>query len=385
MSRRKLVYAAVLMLLCTPLALAAPPHTPGLPRACDVSGNANPCGDKGDGGNGGPKEIPDTIVGPGDEETWEGDWTQTGTVVIFGTATVSNGEISQEPTSGGWVVMPGGSLTITNVRLYESINGSDYGIVAHPESGLTLDLVEVQGGSGVQVATSDVSMSGSRLRDIDVALRLFDVTAVIEGNHFLDNNVAVNQTGGAPTLMNNVFDGGEFCVRDWRSDPTIVFNVFRGCHVGIYHEESESTLSWNTMSDQAYPPGTGIWIINTNSPTIEGNDITNFGTGIRITNARAYIRENTIHGNVGHGIAIETNTGPMDIHANTIFGNGGDGIRLVNVLDVPVTNNVVRHNGGDGIAIYDTPAQHIAGNVVHDNAGTGIALHNAPDARLEAN
>ncbi|HET6403854.1 MAG TPA: right-handed parallel beta-helix repeat-containing protein [Candidatus Thermoplasmatota archaeon] len=375
---RTRLYALVtaLAVAFTPLVLAAegPPTEPGLPRACERSNNSNTC----------RYVIPTTTVGPGDNKTWQGFWVAEGTVDVYGNATVLNANVTFQNTSAGFIVHPGGTLRFINSSLLE-LNDSEFALRAHPGSNFTLNTTSVYGGSGVKVATSALNMSGNLLANIDLALHLEGVTANVRNNRFVDNIIAVNQTGGSPTLESNRFEGGAICVKNFQTNPTILSNVFRGCHVGIYHEQSHSLFKNNDMVDQAEPPGAGMFIIGGQSPVIENNTIRNYGTGIRVVDARAYIRNNTIENNVGAGVSIEGNSAPMDIQGNLVRLNGGDGIRLVNAVAVPVFNNVVESNGGDGIHVRDSASAVLTGNTARANAGAGFSLRSAPDANLTGN
>lgn len=375
---RSLAIAAMLALAIVPLAAGAngPPPEPGLPNACERSGNENPC----------RRIIDNTVIPPGKEKIYTGNYTAIGTVTVQGggIATVIDANISFENTSQGFIAQTGAILRFIRSDLEEA-NGSSYGIDAQPGSDFTFNDSTLVGGDGVKVATSTVNMSGSTLSGTATALRLTDVTATIHHNAFLGNTVAVNQTGGVPTLSRNTFSGGEVCVQDWRTDPNILDNVFTGCHVGIYHAESHSVIRGNSMDDEAAPPGVGMWIINGNSPVIEDNVIRDYGTGIRITNARAFVRNNTVETSVGHGILVESNSGPMDVQGNLVRYNGGDGIHLANAADVPVFNNVVTDNGGAGIVVADSAFAFASGNVVARHPGVGIALTRSSDASIRDN
>lgn len=372
----RLVTLVTALVMIAPLVVASegPPAQPGLPRACDRSGNAHVC----------RNVIPDTVIPPGQTKVYTGYWKAVGTVTVSGTAIVVDANITFEDTSDGFVAAPGGTIEVLSSDLL-AVNGSTFGIDALPGTNLTVNDSSILGGGGVSVATSSVSFFENHLAGIPLALRLTDVTAVIHDNEFVNNTIAVNQTGGVPTLQANTFRGGQICVKDWRTDPNILYNTFRGCHIGIYHQESHSVFVGNNMQDEMEPPGAGMWIVDGMSPTIEDNVIRNYGTGIRISNARAYVRNNTIENNLGAGILVEQNPAEMDIQGNLVRLNGGDGIRLVGATDVPVFNNLVEDNGGDGIAIVNSPSASLTGNTARRNAGAGYGLYGSVDASLDAN
>lgn len=354
-------------LVALPLAASAPASgNEGLLNACLRSSATRPCEHAG--------VIPDTFVGANESRSYsEGNYRNEGTVTVGpgGEVEVKNATITHGSSSGGFVVLAGGTLVIQDSTLTTDTK-SCFQVIA--EAGSTLDMrwSTVAGGCGVEVETTQAIVDENLLREIPLALRLTGTNITVAGNEFLNNTISINQTDGEPTLTQNTFDGGEVCVQNWLTHPTIVNNVFRGCHVGIHHHRSHSVLSFNDMEDRSVPPGGGIVVQDTNSPVIEGNLIRNYGTGIIVINARAWIRNNTIADNVLDGIRVVNNSGPMDITNNTITGNGDDGIDLQGVLDVIVQANRISDNGGAGIVTTGGSRLILEDNDVRDNVGHGI-------------
>ncbi len=370
----------IALALTTPLfATTAEGSNAGLLNACERSGNPVVCEKAG--------IIPGSTVGPGETRTYQGKaYYATGTTTVGpgGTMRIIDARISFGAGSDGIIVQSGGQLEIRNSTLEEG-TATNYTIIAQAGSILTIVQSRIVEGEGVKVATELTTFHNNTLERIPLALHLTDVSVTIRDSSFFNNTVAVNQTGGSPQLQSNLFSGGLTCVQDWRSNPTINANVFRGCHTGIWHEQSESTLTNNDMEDQVVPPGIGIAVIDTQSPVIEGNNIRNYGTGILVKNARAYIRNNSVHDNVYHGIQVETNSLAMDIQGNDVYGNGWWGIWVRNATDVSVRNNVVHNNGGGGITALNTVNTPISGNTVHHNGLWGILIGGSPSAQVTNN
>ena len=369
-----------ILLLAPMTALGAPANSKGLENACSRSDNDRPCDLAG--------IIRNVTVGPGQTQTYEdGDFTATGTIVVQagGTVLVDNATLSFASSSHGILVETGGTLRIYESLLQSADKTPQWGLDLAPLSSFTLNLSRVVTGTGIRLATSDADIAGNSLEFMPLALRLQDVEVRIHHNQFLDNTVAVNQTGGANTLDNNTFQGGDVCVRNWLSHPTIVHNTFRGCHTGIFHHRSHSRLSLNDMDDNSDPGGVGIAVVDTQSPTIEGNDIRDYGTGILVQNARAWIWNNDIHHNVGDGVLVVNNSDSMDITGNRIFNNGAAGVRLIDVNNVTVDENQVYDNGGTGIDAMDALLLRLRGNIVSSNNGHGINVWNAPGAIVTGN
>lgn len=350
-----------------------PPPDPGLPRACEVAASNQPCLHA--------NVIPDTTIGPGSSRTYEdGDWTVEGTIHVQtgGSLHVLDATFTFLAESGGIVADEGATVEIIRSTLEEDDEGSPFELDLASGSAFTLNDSTLRGGEGVKLATDNANVSGNLLTEIPLALFMDDVVEVtIHHNHFLDNEVAVNQTGGITTLDSNRFEGGEFCVRDWLADPTIENNVFRGCHVGIYHQRSNSVFRANDMMDDAHEPGVGIIVEETNSPIIEGNTISNYGTGIIVRNATAYIRNNTISDNVGDGVRIEANTQPLDIQGNDIFGNGGDGIELAGASQVQIFANTIHDNDGHGVLVGSSTSIVVNDTEARSNGADGFRFTDA--------
>lgn len=345
---RRTLALLILASLSVPASAAPPPHAQegGLTRACEESGNRHPCELAG--------IIPDTDVDAGETRTYaDGTFRVRGTLRVHGggALVVENATFLFGAQSEGILVDGGGALEIVRSTLEEETEEAPFRLDLAPGSSLLLNLSTLRGGHGVRLATSAADVRGNSFEQMPVALLLDHVELTIAFNQFLGNDVAVNETGGVTTLANNLFQGGTACVRNWLADPTIVDNVFRGCHTGIWHERSHSVITRNDMEDDALPPGTGIAVVDTNSPVIEGNSIGHYATGILVQNATASIRNNTVFENLGDGVRVQQNTQPMDIRGNWVFGNGGDGIRLISTHDIDVVGNEVETNAGAGVFI----------------------------------
>lgn len=381
MHRSTFASLIVLTLLTTTVA-GAPSQAAegGLTKACERAQSARPCEHL--------RVIRDVQVGAGQTVTYSnGTYQAQGDIEVLpgGAVVVDNATLRFSPDSVGFVVRPEGALVVKQSRLEEAAEGSEFGIDANLGSSLDLVRSEVRGGSGVRLATDDARIHENILADIPVALRNEHVSVRVHHNQFLGNGVSVNNTGGAPRLDNNTFQGGSACVRDWLSDPVVVHNTFRGCHIGIYHHRSESVLSFNDMEDDLQPPGGGIMVVDTMSPTIEGNNISRYGTGIIIKNARAYVRNNSVHHNYGHGIHVVSNSAPMDIMGNHIYANGGNGILLAQTTDVDVHDNRLEDNGASGFISEGAQLLDLEHNHAEGNGGVGFGVMRSPGAILIGN
>lgn len=342
----------------------------GLERACDVSRSPQPCAHIG--------FVTDFQVNTGENDSYNGTWTVDETIVVEtgGTLVLEDATFRFTAESGGILVQPGGVVRIFRSTLEpREGDASAYTLDLAQGSSFTLNDSTIRAGQGVKLKTNDADVSGNLLTEIPLALHMIDVVEVnIHHNHFLNNTVSVNQTGGITTLDSNFFEGGDTCVRDWLADPTITNNIFRRCHTGIWHERSNSVFSLNDMEDDAHEPGVGIAVVDTNSPIIEDNVIRNYGTGILVRNATAYIRNNSITNNVGDGVRIQDNSQVMDIAGNVIASNGGDGIHLLRAQGVTLSGNTIQANLGSGVRVEDSLRVELVGDSVSDSGEHGLAL-----------
>ena len=102
---------------------------------------------------------------------------------------------------------------------------------------------------------------------------------------------------------------------------------------------------------------------------------------------------NTISGNSGHGIRVQTSAGPQQVYTNRIgtnqdgdsLGNGGGGVRIeasdVRVAALAGGNNEIAFNGGAGVEITGGVDSQVLHNSIHDNVGLGIDI--GADGALE--
>jgi len=109
--------------------------------------------------------------------------------------------------------------------------------------------------------------------------------------------------------------------------------------------------------------------------TIEGNDITNNGTGIHIFKAKGtVVKRNNISGNTT-GIYAYQNTHDCEILENDISSNSGHGIELEEYTAYNlIKGNTIKGNGKKGIYCHHTAGNNdITENTIENNE-TGIRI-----------
>jgi parallel beta-helix repeat protein len=371
---RTVIALIVCIALAAPMVGADPVPNKGIPNACESSPPGEPCKFV----KTPPKVIPESYVVAGENRTYTGDWTHVGTLTIDGFVTFQTAKILEANTSGGIVVNAGGKLVL-DTSTFTDAGSSPFTILAKPGSIVSLKSSAVVGGAGITIQTPSPIITGMTIQGIPgTALRLEGVSATMTGNTFRGNQLAVYQTGGVPRLVGNLFENNYECVHDFQTDPDIIGNTFAHCIIGIWHEQSHSTIKDNYMFEDAEPPSTGITVIDGNSPVIENNTITNFVNGIVIRNARAYVRNNTITDNVEAGILIDRNSMALDVTGNVVSRNGGDGIRLENASNIDLRRNTVTNNGGHGVLVKGAISGIVLDSITSsDNVGTGFRFESS--------
>ena len=327
----------------------------------------------------------------GEEEIGEGNYVVTGTISIGagGLLRIRGADLEFAHQSPGIHIAPGGMLDVEDARLTTSAGEvgarGQFRITAEPGAILRMHNSDVKGGQGVVIRSNDADFSDNNISHNEVGVLLDNVDITLARNEFFDNIVAVNATGGMPKILNNNFTGGVFCVRDWRSDPDISYNNFTACKFGIWHEESNSTMTWNQMMDRNDPDSIAFALIKAGSPRIANNEIALWGTGILIVESGGEIEDNWIHDNVLDAIRVESQNGSIEITDNTIERNDRYGAWLQESEDVPVRGNVFSTSGLDGLKIGNASGLIVEGNDFSANGGHGVSLDAADGAIIESN
>lgn len=356
-----------------------------------------------------PTIIPDTTVLPAEERKYEDrDYIVVGTIQVSqgGTLVLDEASFEVAGSSSGIVVQPGGKIRMSAATFGSTVGANaapgTFAIHLMPGSEAEITDAVVRGGAGILVETEDALIERVVFERNSVGLRLLNVSVTIADNTFIDNDVGVNQTGGAPRLTRNEILGGTWCIRDWLTDPVIDNNTLGGCHFGIWHERSASKFEFNDIEDAFDPGGIGIALVDQvpllqaapddgpsmasgGSTIVRHNTISRFGIGILVVNSAADIHNNTIDQSVFDGIRVENTTATVAIHRNTIHHNNDTGIRIYASDDAPVANNTVHNNTFAGIVLAGSPGALAADNLVENNTKFGVLVLGGDDATLARN
>ncbi len=134
----------------------------------------------------------------------------------------------------------------------------------------------------------------------------------------------------------------------------------------------------------------GILIRDAERVTIENNVVAgNELRGIRVVYGSARIEGNVIRDTwspYGKGIHVANalHRPATVIAGNVVEGSGAEGI-IANLAQVTIRDNTVRGNGGDGIAVTEMSVGRVEANVVTSNRGAGVLVMDMADAEVVGN
>jgi len=121
----------------------------------------------------------------------------------------------------------------------------------------------------------------------------------------------------------------------------------------------------------------GIRVVpNQKNIIIRNCQITNYSSGISISSSENIILlNNTIYGNLGHGILVSSLSSNISIFNNTIYNNSLYGIYLYSSSNNFITGNEIFNNSYFGIRLnYESSNNLITDNFVHGNLRHGFYL-----------
>lgn len=257
----------------------------------------------------------------------------------------------------GLVIGTGVTTTLTSGGLIR--NFSSYGIA-------------VTSTAGTQISNFTVSGSGQA-----------NILGQSAENLVITNNAVSGGTGAgveldqakAVTLSNNSIrgTGGAGVLADALKNSVISNNdISANDGDGISLTDSETlTISGNTINSNGATGKVSFnGIFSTGGSKIEilANTITKNGyDGVSVRDLTdATIADNTITGNVSHGIALDGSTGVI-VESNTISGNSYDGVYATKLNDSTLFDNAITGNGANGIELDESTDLTINGNTISGN------------------
>ena len=153
---------------------------------------------------------------------------------------------------------------------------------------------------------------------------------------------------------------------------------------GIDIGGGSSTVRQNTVRGAV---GHGVAIWGGATCLIEGNDIADSAVGITIGQGGTapVVKANTVHDNEHVGIVVMGGASPI-VEDNEVSGNGRSGIAISGTATAPlVLANTVQTNAGEGIRVIGAATPTISRNLVGGNESHGIVVIGAGTAPLVRN
>ena len=277
---------------------------------------------------------------------------------------------------------------------------------------------------GSSVVTDESSITESSETNPNYAMRCdtgLTTSTLVDGFTFQASNQATATyaaaihvvNGAAPTIQNNMINGGNSAGSDWTfgmailgSAPVIKGNTLTGgsgnsFSFGIYTNSSPAYVSGNTITG-GNGAGDTVGIANdSSSPQILDNTIVggNGSSSLGIENRNfsyPVVQGNSIHGGEGsisHAGLVNFESSPL-VRSNTIHGGGsedsggvnaatGESIGIFNIFAAPIMENNTVNGGfskGHTYGVYNDPGSPtIKGNTIYggvsdEGASYGILL-----------
>jgi hypothetical protein len=312
------------------------------------------------------------------------------------TAGVAANSFSGNHDAGVGIIMSGlaaGNLTVENSQFNNSVNGSDTHFAG---VGLGISLIDSASLNPIVIGNANptlanVTMNGNASDGLSLTTTSAVPVASVTVQNFTANENGGNGLNftrqGVAEIQNVAITGG-----------TINANTGHGINVTAADNNvtDNYVLSNNTITNNT---GSGVRLNLVGdgdlNVTMTGNTISNNHTnGIQTTTTAGLTDtptivltigdgtlagSNTINGNTGNGIFLNTTPHFAAIDTNTISGNTGDGININSSSAFfaadQIVNNTITLNGGDGINISSSfLLANIASNVITSNGDDGIAI-----------
>lgn len=147
--------------------------------------------------------------------------------------------------------------------------------------------------------------------------------------------------------------------------------------------ENSPTVPFVTHRERSQCPQSGVWVGAASSVELRGCTIAAcMGPGVKIYRGRLHAHGNTIAFSE-RGANVVANGGHVTLEANEIAGANGDGVSSWNNSVMRIERNSIHGNTGAGIAINTGGGSvHISGNTVFDNRSQAVLF--ATSSRQQA-
>jgi parallel beta-helix repeat protein len=220
------------------------------------------------------------------------------------------------------------------------------------------------------------TISGNTIRaNQEFGINLYSENTNINGNTISNNNCGIKIESSNNDIVSNTFlNDGIFT--DSPFSNNIIDNTVNGKSL-VYLEDE---------SDEIIDAGAGqIILVNCDTITIQGQEITDTYTGIILINSdNCLIVNNNINLNNGNGIDLHRSN-YNDIKNNQISSNE-IGIFLLNCENNnKISSNTITLNNLYGIVISSSNNNIVSGNEIESNNGFGISIVNSQENEIKSN
>ncbi len=288
-----------------------------------------------------------------------------------GVATYLNG--------GAIYVFSGNNLIVTNCRFSDNYANHDGGAIFCRDSNLQIsgctfkyNVANQERGGAINVDNSvitidntDISNNQSGNHGGAVYCRNSEFVII---NSMISNNFDYGGTSGGLYLLNSNIEIYNNILHNNSSDP------FFDSEGTIKMYNCEGTVNENTFYNNYFDfcsLSAAIYCSYSELDIIENTIYGNEGSGIVINSSESYILNNTIYGNEFYGVSIYGGSNVV-VDSNELYNNEEDGI-ILQQSSARIEKNVINGNE-DGISITNDSSPLIRNNVICDNLNYGVYI-----------
>ncbi len=308
--------------------------------------------------------------------------------------------------STGWgLELPGGSSNITNNTIYGHVLD---GIVSPGSANNYTNNVVNRSRNGFYINFTNNLFSGNTVSGNNQHGFYFNPTSSgnVNGNNLTGNTVSsnlvsgirVNTTSNAITvrdvrIYSNTFlnhTQGTAAAIDFLniSGPNHIYSnlVVENNTYGVYATNTNSTTINSNNITRAASGGYTVYLSFSNSTIISLNNLSASYYGVNFDNAgNNTLSFNNITSNNGQGVIISVNSSNNTLNSNTITNNTVGGISISANHNL-ISGNTINSNANDGISIEGYNNNNLTSNIIFSNHQAGINLLPAAfDNRIYSN
>lgn len=201
-------------------------------------------------------------------------------------------------------VNAGGTLIIDGATMNGIAGGTPP--VIRVEAGATLVVADSTFDAlTLHVATDDATIEDSGFTRGNPSIRLVDSGASLRDLDFADNTVGLNVTGGEAQVTILRFLRDQLGIQLYMTQTDLDEIQMERVLNGIISTESSGSYTNMNLNDNSFPPDVGIDLVRNTGPIqMQGNVISDFGVGMRCTDATATDNGGNVFVNNGAGNVV---------------------------------------------------------------------------------